>query len=78
MITEYFRPQTLDEDLTLLAQPNAVPLGGGTLLSGLKTDSVKVVDLQALGLNTLTRKGNELEIGATVTLQQSLVSCSCR
>jgi len=74
MITDYHRPQTLKEALTLLAQPNTVPLGGGTLLSKPTIATVSVVDLQALDLNTITSKGNELEIGATVTLQQLLES----
>jgi len=30
MITLYHRPKTLDEALTLLAQPNTVPLGLAT------------------------------------------------
>mgnify|MGYP000921594416 CR=1 FL=1 len=84
MITTYHRPQTLDEALTLLAQPNTLPLGGGTLLSRSTPDPVSVVDLQALGLNTITRKGNPstssgqaLELGATVTLQQLLESEYC-
>ena len=85
MITTYHRPQTLDEALTLLAQPNTVPLGGGTLLSHTSTslsasptpDPVSVVDLQALGLNRIHKKGNNLEIGATVTLQQLLESEHC-
>jgi CO/xanthine dehydrogenase FAD-binding subunit len=85
MITEYHRPQTLDEALTLLTRPKTLPLGGGTLLSHTSTslsassapDPVSVVDLQALGLNALTRKGNDLEIGATVTLQQLLESEHC-
>ena len=33
MITTYHRPQTMDEALALLNQPNTLPLGGGTLLS---------------------------------------------
>lgn len=74
MITIYHRPRTLDEALTLLSRPNTVPLGGGTLLSTLKTDAVEAVDLQALGLNSLKKSGNNLEIGATVTLQQLLES----
>jgi len=84
MITTYHRPQTLDEALTLLAQPNTLPLGGGTLLSRSTPDPVSVVDLQALGLNTIVRKGNPstssgqaLELGATVTLQQLLESEHC-
>ena len=72
MITDYFRPETLPEALELLKQPNTLPLGGGTLLSQLKSASVKVIDLQALGLDTINRKGNILEIGATATLQQLL------
>ena len=77
MITAYHRPQTLDEALTLLIQPNRAPLGGGTLLSHLKSDSVEAVDLQALSLDTIEKQGNGLEIGATVTLQQLLESEHC-
>lgn len=74
MISTYHRPQTLDEALTLLTQPNTVPLGGGTLLSKATTDSVAVVDLQRLGLGSLRANGNELVIGATSTLQSLLES----
>jgi CO/xanthine dehydrogenase FAD-binding subunit len=77
MITTYHRPQTLDEALTLLAQPNTFPLGGGTLLSQPTTDPVSVVDLQALGLDSLRVKGNDLEIGATCTLQALLENENC-
>jgi CO/xanthine dehydrogenase FAD-binding subunit len=77
MITNYHRPQTLEEALALLAQPNTLPLGGGTLLSKPTPDPVSVVDLQRLGLNYIRPKGNTLEIGATVTLQQLLESEHC-
>jgi CO/xanthine dehydrogenase FAD-binding subunit len=77
MITNYHRPQTLEEALILLAQPGTLPLGGGTLLSHPQSAPVSVVDLQSLGLNTITRKGNDLELGATVTLQQLLESEHC-
>jgi CO/xanthine dehydrogenase FAD-binding subunit len=77
MITTYHRPQTLDEALALLAQPNTVPLGGGTLLSRPTTDPVAVVDLQRLGLDSITKKGNDLEVGATCTLQTLLESKDC-
>jgi putative selenate reductase FAD-binding subunit len=79
MIIAYHRPQTLDEALTLLTQPNTLPLGGGTLLASRKptADSVQVVDLQLLGLDSLTKKGNELELGATLTLQSLLESEHC-
>ncbi len=77
MITAYHRPKTMDEALALLIKPNTLPLGGGTLLSHSKTDSVEAVDLQALGLTTVTRKGNDLELGATLTLQALFESGDC-
>ena len=77
MITAYHRPKTLDEALTLLTQPNRTPLGGGTLLSRPTTDPVEAVDLQALSLGSIKKSGNNLEIGATVTLQQLLESEHC-
>jgi CO/xanthine dehydrogenase FAD-binding subunit len=77
MITTYHRPKTLEEALTLLTQPNTLPLGGGTLLSHTTAESISVVDLQALSLNHIHKKGNNLEIGATVTLQQLLESEHC-
>ena len=77
MITAYHRPQTLDEALVLLSQPNRTPLGGGTLLSHAKADSLEAVDLQALNLNVIKKNGSNLEIGATVALQQLLESENC-
>ncbi len=77
MITAYHRPKTLDEALTLLTQPNMVPLGGGTLLAHPTADSVEAVDVQALGLDTVKKQGSGLEVGATVTLQQLLESELC-
>ncbi len=77
MITAYHRPQTLDEALELLSRPNTQPLGGGTLLSHYDSDSIEAVDLQALNLDSITRKGNDLELGATLTLQGLLESAEC-
>lgn len=77
MITTYHRPKTLDEALTLLTQPNTLPLGGGTLLSKPTTDSVSLVDLQLLKLDALRVVGNDLHIGATCTLQTLLESEHC-
>ncbi len=77
MITTYHRPQTLDEALALLNQSNTLPLGGGTLLSHPTTDPVAVVDLQALGLDSLRVEGNDLKIGATCTLQALYESEHC-
>jgi len=77
MITIYHRPKTLDEALTLLSQSNRIPLGGGTLLSRPQSDPVEVVDLQSIGLDSIKKSGNNLEIGATVTLQQLLENEHC-
>jgi CO/xanthine dehydrogenase FAD-binding subunit len=77
MITAYHRPKTLDEALTLLAQPNMLPLGGGTLLSRPQSEPVEVVDLQSLGLDAIKKIGNNLEIGAAVTLQRLLENGHC-
>ena len=77
MITAYHRPKTLDEALTLLAQPNMLPLGGGTLLSRPQSEPVEVVDLQSLGLDAIKKSGNNLEIGAAATLQRLLENEYC-
>jgi len=74
MIVEYYRPKTIEHALELLQRPGVetVPLGGGTVLNQPSDSPIAVVDLQALGLNSLEQKGHTLEIGATVTLQQFL------
>jgi len=85
MITVYHRPKTLNEALTLLTQPNIVPLGGGTLLASRHastaplsaSDSIEVVDLQTLRLDSITKNGDNLELGATLTLQGLLESEHC-
>ena len=74
MITQYYRPQTLEEALQLLSHPDARPLGGGTLLSQSSDESFSAVDLQALGLDKLRKSGDTLAIRATVTLQNLLES----
>jgi CO/xanthine dehydrogenase FAD-binding subunit len=68
MITDYYRPSTLEEALILLSQPNTRPLGGGTILTQKTDESFAVVDLQALGLEKIRKAGDRLEIGAGATL----------
>jgi len=74
MIKDYYRPQTIAEALKLLSETNSRPLGGGTALTQLTGESFSVVDLQSLGLDTITESANLLEIGATLTLQGLLES----
>jgi CO/xanthine dehydrogenase FAD-binding subunit len=71
MIIEYQRPTDISEALRLLARkhPLSYPLGGGTVLNRGMDEQIAVVDLQSLGLGTITTKGNFLLVGATVTLQ---------
>ena len=74
MISEYHRPKTLDEATQLLSKPDTRPLGGGTALNRPSPERFAVVDLQALGLDKIHKRGNKLEIGATATLQVLLDS----
>ena len=79
MIIEYNRPANLEEALQLLARstPRTLPLGGGTVLAGPSKEEFAVVDLQNLGLNSLTSHGNFLELGAALTLQALLDHPDC-
>jgi CO/xanthine dehydrogenase FAD-binding subunit len=74
MIIEYQRPTSVSEALILLSrkQPLSYPIGGGTVISRGEDEQIAVVDLQALGLGSISKKGNYLRIGATVTLQRLL------
>lgn len=74
MIIEYHRPSTLEEALQLLSrkEPQTLPMGGGTILNRPTDDEFAVVDLQALGLDKIVRRGHSLCIGATVRLQKFL------
>lgn len=65
--TDYYRPETLEETLSLLARPDTIPLAGGTkLLAGDVNGAV--VDLQALGLNRISLSDDYLKVGATAKL----------
>jgi CO/xanthine dehydrogenase FAD-binding subunit len=77
MILEYYRPESLDGALQLLARPDPLtyPMGGGTKLNHPSNRLYAVVDLQALASNPETRlgeierRGNSFVIGAAVTLK---------
>jgi CO/xanthine dehydrogenase FAD-binding subunit len=80
VIVEYTRPKTLEEALSLLNRPSlrSLPLAGGSQLNGpsarnsCSAEPVAAVDLQALGLDGLNRRGNYLELGAMARLQALL------
>jgi CO/xanthine dehydrogenase FAD-binding subunit len=79
MIKAYHRPKTVQEAVELISRvtPRTLPLGGGTLLSHGPAEDVEVVDLQALGMNGIEKRGNKLEVGATSTLQQLMEHPDC-
>lgn len=74
MITKYHRPDTIEAALELLGrdQPTTRPLAGGTAINQPTKEAFEVVDLQHLGLDEITLRGNTIAIGATTTLQAML------
>lgn len=75
MITEYHRPLTLVEAITLASDPNAVVISGGTTLTSRPAGSASiVVDLQGLDLAGVEAVSGGLRIGATTRLQDLVES----
>lgn len=71
-LREYHRPHTVGEVLELLARPGVrtAILAGGTELAGREDPELEaVVDLAALGLNTVDTGAGGLRLGAAITLQ---------
>ncbi len=71
-IRSYHRPSSLGDALALLNRPDVAtaPLGGGTVVNGLPDHTPEeVVDLQALGLDSIGRDGATLTFGAMARLQ---------
>jgi CO/xanthine dehydrogenase FAD-binding subunit len=71
MVSEYHRPQNMEEALALLMRKNisTLPMGGGTFLSHHAAKNCEVVDIQLLGLNYITRDEGFYRIGAGTPLQ---------
>ena len=71
MIIEYHRPETLDEAVSLVSRksPPTIILGGGLYINEVFKEPIAVVDLQALGLSAVRKKGKNLQLGASITLQ---------
>ena len=70
-VVGYHRPASIEEAVSLLSQPSACALAGGTRVNATPfAHPVIAVDLQLLGLNTVAPAGDgALRIGATTTLQ---------
>jgi xanthine dehydrogenase YagS FAD-binding subunit len=73
-MTEYARPGSVDEALSLLSRDGAVAMGGATDLAGqldrgIRTPSL-LVDLQAAGLGEIRSDGGGVVLGATATLAE--------
>lgn len=83
-VSEYHRPETIAEALTLLARPGVTStlLAGGTALVprlvAADNNVQAVVDLDRLGLKFIEREGETLRLGAMATLADVAENPSCR
>jgi len=68
MIETYHRPATLEQALALLDSDDAAVLAGGTTLIATGGPST-VVDLQDLGLDTISLDGSRIRVGAMARLR---------
>ena len=66
--TEYVRPATIPEALKALKRGTG--LAGGTTLAPRARHFASLVDLQALGLDTLTAEAGQVRLGAMLRLQK--------
>lgn len=64
---KYYRPESIEEAIELLSE--GVPLAGGTRLAPKRRGLEAVIDLERLGLDTISLKESSLHIGAAATLQ---------
>jgi CO/xanthine dehydrogenase FAD-binding subunit len=71
MITEYYRPEKIDQAISLLSRgdPRTIPLAGGNNLSKKGNTPLAVVDLQSLGLDGIEVSQHNYRLGAMVRLQ---------
>jgi len=71
-VSAYVRPESLDAALAALAEPGAVPFGGGTDLAGQLDRGVRtaetLVDLRCCGLDRIEPGPGGVRIGAAATL----------
>ncbi len=70
MIVGYKRPDSVDEALELLAEPDAVIMAGGTVVTAATHRSpIVVIDLQAVGLKSIEAEDGAIRVGAMTNLQ---------
>ena len=71
MIIEYHRPERMDQAIQLLSRedPITIPIGGGSHYPRGSEELIAVVDLQALGMDGIQKKGTVITVGATERLQ---------
>lgn len=74
MIKNYYRPDTIDEAISLLINPEdyTVPLGGGMVVSKIKDRELSVIDLQNLPFAYSQLENNKFHLGATTKLETLL------
>jgi CO/xanthine dehydrogenase FAD-binding subunit len=80
-VTEYLRPRALEEALALLhnAGKSARLVGGGADVAlSLGNEVSTLIDLCNLGLSTIEDTGDQIQIGATATLNQVLESADIK
>jgi xanthine dehydrogenase FAD-binding subunit len=68
-ITDFRRPQTLDEAIDLMASGEFMPIAGGTdVIPQLRHEQPRqLLDIGNVGLGFIKERVNHIEIGATVT-----------
>lgn len=70
-LIEYQRPSTVVDAVGLLGRPGAVVLAGGTVVnSSSRPSAALLVDLQALGLDTIEVVGGAVQLGAMARLSE--------
>ncbi len=74
MISEYYRPDTVEDALGLLTdtKKQCKPMGGGTRLSRQHRGQFSVVDLQDIGLDRIEKQGQRIHVGAAVRIAAML------
>ncbi|HHF08224.1 MAG: FAD binding domain-containing protein [Kosmotoga sp.] len=71
-VKEYFKPTTVQEAFELFNEDRAhsVFLAGGTTVALMKSSSIeRIIDLENVGLNTISEKDDNLVVGAMVKIE---------